>query len=256
MSYSDDTTDAGGWRGLLREERRRRGIGLAAALAIEALLVLLLLTLSQSKDPPQPQGTTVTTFDASPEQEAAPDPPSEERQDPAARPSPAPRQEAEPIPQPPQPVPPPAAVLPRRELPRDFDLAQLPKAPTRPAPAQPAYGPQGSSGFPGDSERVGTAPDGSPLYAAEWYRRPSQKMLGDYLSTTRGPGWGLIACRTVPDWRVEDCVAVGEYPQGSGIARAVLAAAWEFQVRPPRLRGQHVYGAWVRIRIDYEIRGP
>lgn len=104
-----------------------------------------------------------------------------------------------------------------------------------------------------DSERVGTAPNGEPLYAAAWYREPEADMLGDYLSTARGPGWGLIACRTAPNYRVEDCVGLDEYPQGSQIARSVLAAAWEFRVRPPRLGGRPLVGSWVRIRIDYRI---
>jgi protein TonB len=76
-------------------------------------------------------------------------------------------------------------------------------------------------------------------------------MLRGYLSTATSPGWGLIACRTAPDYRVEDCVGLDEYPQGSRITRAVLAAAWEFRVRPARLGGQPQIGSWVRIRIDY-----
>ena len=104
-----------------------------------------------------------------------------------------------------------------------------------------------------DTERVGTAPNGEPLYAAEWYREPSDDMLRAYLSTAHGPGWGLIACRTAPDYRVEDCVPIDEYPEGSQINRSVLAAAWEFRVRPPRRGGQPLVGSWVRIRIDYEI---
>ena len=64
----------------------------------------------------------------------------------------------------------------------------------------------------------------------------------------------MIACRTVPEFRVEDCVLVDEYPEGSNIARATLDAAWQFRVRPPRLGGQSKYGEWVRIKIDYEIR--
>jgi len=38
------------------------------------------------------------------------------------------------------------------------------------------------------------------------------------------------------------------------MAQAVLAAAWEFRVRPPRLRGRNMYGLWVRIRIEYNLR--
>ena len=78
--------------------------------------------------------------------------------------------------------------------------------------------------------------------------------MRSYLSTARGPGWGLIACRTAPDFRVEDCVPLDEYPQGSQINRSVLAAAWEFRVRPPRRGGESLVGAWVRIRIDYDLR--
>jgi protein TonB len=105
-----------------------------------------------------------------------------------------------------------------------------------------------------DSERVGTAPNGEPLYAAAWYREPRDDQLRAYLSTATGPGWGLIACRTAPDYRVEDCVPLEEYPHGSQINRAILAAAWEFKVRPPRLGGRALVGSWVRIRIDYDIK--
>ena len=105
-----------------------------------------------------------------------------------------------------------------------------------------------------DSQRVGTAPNGEPLYAAQWHRRPRDGELDGYLSTADGPGWGMIACKTAPDYRVEDCVAVDEWPRGSNINRALLAAAWQFQVRPPRLGGKYMIGEWVRIRIDLNMR--
>lgn len=133
---------------------------------------------------------------------------------------------------------------------RSFDLAQLPKR--QAAPAGPPIGPAFTPAF-GDSKRVGTAPNGAPMYAAAWYREPTHQELAGYLSTATGPAWGLIACKTVADYRVEDCVGLDEYPEGSHMLRAVLAAAWQFRVRPPRVGGVSQVGDWVRIRIDYEV---
>ncbi|HTM95217.1 MAG TPA: hypothetical protein VL100_05310, partial [Croceibacterium sp.] len=100
---------------------------------------------------------------------------------------------------------------------------------------------------------VGTAPNGQPLYAAQWYREPTDQELGGYLSTAQ-PGWGLIACKTAPEYRVEDCVLLDEYPDGSNIGRATLAASWQFKVRPPRKGNRYLVGEWVRIRITYQMR--
>jgi len=100
----------------------------------------------------------------------------------------------------------------------------------------------------------GAGPNGEPLYAASWYREPYEDELRGYLSTASGPGWALIACRTVPNFRVEDCIAIDEWPERSNLARAVLAASWQFRVRPPIFRGQPQVGQWVRIRIDYGLR--
>lgn len=107
----------------------------------------------------------------------------------------------------------------------------------------------------GDSEVVGTGPNGEPLYNAEWHRRPTHAELAGYRPADAPEGWGLVACRTIPDNRVEDCVELGQSPPGSGLARAVRLAAWQFRVRPPRKGGRPLLGAWVRIRIDYSIRG-
>jgi periplasmic protein TonB len=73
------------------------------------------------------------------------------------------------------------------------------------------------------------------------------------LSTASAPSAALIACRTVPDFRVEDCQLLSESPAGSNIGRAVLAAAWQFRVRPARVGGRSQVGSWVRIRIDYTV---
>jgi protein TonB len=127
-----------------------------------------------------------------------------------------------------------------------FDLKRLPQA--EPAPAQMA------AAGPPDSAVVGVAPDGSPMYAAEWAREPTEAELAFYIRGKGGPGaWGLIACRTAPRFRVEDCRPIGESP-GSRLGQAVNEASWQFRVKPPRINGEFQVGTWVSIRID--IREP
>ena len=241
----------------------RRALGLAVAVLIEMLILALLLTLGREAQPGvSDERPTVVTFVASEVAEKAPEPSRPEaRQRPAERPDvQRPQPDTPRPPQPPAPATPtpPAPPAPSIILPMHWQLAPsspLSRDSDRPAtPARPVYGPVNNpSPAMRDTERVGTAPNGEPLYAAAWYREPSPAMLRDYLSTARGPGWGLIACRTAPDYRVEDCVPLEEFPEGSQINRSVLAATWEFRVRPPRRGGQVLVGSWVRIRIDYGI---
>jgi protein TonB len=111
--------------------------------------------------------------------------------------------------------------------------------------------PKGGSGD-GDSEEVGRGPNGEVLYAAEWARHPTDAELGGYLPANAPDGYGLIACKTIPGDRVDDCIELDQEPHGSHLASAVRQAAWQFRVRPPRKNGHPLIGAWVRIRIDYE----
>nr|WP_166174911.1 hypothetical protein [Altererythrobacter segetis] len=251
--------DARSLRRLLGHARERtranlgdRITGAVVALALEGLLLLVLLSLSQMRPAHKDVPMATVAFDSRDYSETPtqpePKPPSE-----AARATPRPAQ-APPLPDVAEvaPAQPPAAIIPvSPQQMRSFDISNLPKRPS--APAGPVIGPAYSPAF-GDSKRVGTAPNGQPMYAAAWYREPTDQELRGYLSTAEGPAWGLITCKTVADYRVEDCIGLDEYPEGSHMLRAVLAAAWQFRVRPPRVNGVSQVGDWVRIRIEYEVK--
>ncbi|KAJ8134547.1 hypothetical protein OY671_012240, partial [Metschnikowia pulcherrima] len=101
----------------------------------------------------------------------------------------------------------------------------------------------------------GQGPGGAALYNAEWYREPRDAELKPYLQdyAKSGSGWASIACKTAPDYRVENCRSLDESPPGGGSARASRSAAWQFRVRPPRIGGKPMIGAWVRIRFDLTV---
>ncbi|MDD3799604.1 MAG: hypothetical protein PHE36_10555, partial [Novosphingobium sp.] len=228
--------------------------GVVLALFIEGLLLLALLTLGQLSEQHEKAPVALSTFEISPDQAPAATPPEPSPQ--KARKQPAPKQTPPPKPEETQPAPPLPAFI--RLSPDQMAAADISRIPTRqdkPVETQDSVVGPPDIGRPTDTPRMaGAGPHGEPLYAAAWYREPTDDELRGYLSTASGPGWGLIACRTVPDFRVEDCVIVDEYPKGSNIARAVLAASWQFRVRPPRLGGRSMVGEWVGIRIDYDLR--
>jgi hypothetical protein len=129
------------------------------------------------------------------------------------------------------------------------DIARMPSHPMERAGEGSSGGDDAGSGSAGDG---GEGPNGERLYDADWYRKPSNAELAAYLPPgAPRTGWGMIACKTVRDYRVEDCREIGQSPAGSGLARAVRQAAWQFRVLPPRIGGRPIIGAWVRIRIDY-----
>jgi periplasmic protein TonB len=237
----------------LRARYGQRLVSLVLALLAEAVLVLAVLSLGLADQQPKPPGTRLVSVDVAPDKKPESVKPDPERaskplQQPKLTPPPLKPAEQRAAPLAPKIIP-----IPRDQM-AQFDISNLPRQPDAvPAPGKAAMGPP-NLGVPGDSKRVGSAPNGEPLYAAAWYREPYEDELSGYLSTAQGPGWALIACRTVRDFRVEDCVGLDEYPSGSQIQRAVLAAAWQFRVRPPRLGGVSKVGEWVRIRIDYGIR--
>lgn len=243
--------------------RRRKAASLAIALGLEALLLLLLLTLGAQIAGVDEGKEEVSTFEAI-EFAAHPEPEPEPATQ-ATPQDPADPQQPQPLPQPEQPRPSPLLLNPQPAPEPPPPAPPQPQETPQPSPSPKiaakinpgrTYGPvdTGNPRMAGDSERVGTAPNGEPLFAARWYREPSDSELAGYLSTANGPGYALIACKTVPGYYVEDCVLLSEGPQGSMMGRAVLAAAWQFRVRPARIGGREQFGGWVRIRIDYSVR--
>lgn len=226
-----------------RPPLRRRVGALALALGIELLLILAFIGLNLHPQPPEfAGGKPIATFDVQSV--------SEETSSSAAKPQP---KQMQPTPRPP---------VPRRipTAPRlPVDTKDLPFIPMSKADMASAdVGKLGSNAADfgaDDSPRVGTAPNGEPLYAAEWFREPTNAELGGYLpkNMPEGGGAGLIACRTVAGYRVEDCVELGSDPPGSRLASAVRQAAWQFRVRPPRVGGKVLVGTWVQIQITYNV---
>lgn len=127
------------------------------------------------------------------------------------------------------------------------DIGMMPRSGN--GESKPGGGSRGSTYGPGEG------PGGAILYKAEWYREPTEAQLNGYLPAKMPEnGWGQVACQTIENYRVENCQIMGESPRGSGLGRAVLNSAWQFQVLPPRINGKPQIGTWVSIRIDYGIR--
>ncbi len=231
-----------------RETRRRNGVALALTIALH-LLVLLAVLFVRGPQFVRMQEHGLTGFlipaPPSPDKEK-----SEKKQEKKAEKSKAEEAAAAPPAAKPPPVPS-AARVPQQPAFIEMDLAgtdisKLGKAPS-------------ASASKGDSKAVygpGQGPGGVTLYEAEWYRKPTDAELAGYLPANRPRrGWGLVACRTIEDYHVDNCQSLGESPMGSGFARAVRQAAWQFRVMPPRVDGKPQIGTWVRIRISYGMEG-
>jgi periplasmic protein TonB len=224
--------------------------GFALALAINLGLLLILMTLGVIR-PPSPQTLRGIVVDLVPANKSAS--PTQSRKTIAQRPR---VNTSRPVPKPPPII-----------LPVKATIAPPPKPSTKPKPwlemskddmaaADISKLPAAGSGGGGDSEVVGKGPNGEALYAAQWAREPTDAELAGYLPRNAPEGYGLIACKTIPNDRVEDCIELDQDPPGSHLASAVRQAAWQFHVRPPRKGGHALIGSWVRIRIDYYHSGP
>lgn len=103
----------------------------------------------------------------------------------------------------------------------------------------------GGGGHGGDN-----GPGESSFYNVDWYRKPPKSVFDNYMRPGQSPGRRAeIECRMIENYHVEDCHEVSEEPRGSGMARVMREASWQFLVRPPRLNGKTLLGT--RVHITY-----
>ncbi|MGW8281300.1 conserved hypothetical protein [Sphingomonas aurantiaca] len=244
-----------------RGSTRRRSAAFVLTVIAHILIILLLLRLAPPLSIVKPEERRdPVTFQIAPDQ-PTPTPekrtPSPTKQKRASGGSPqraAPRVEAAQAPPAPPKAPPPLPIkmLGGMEM---FEAADISKMPSHPND-QLAGGDGGSgSGKGKDSGSTygpGEGPGGERLYKVEWYRRPTDAELNGYLKSPPPPNsWARIACRMIENYQVENCRALSESPVGSGLARAMRQAAWQFRVRPPRVGGKQILGGWVEIDIEF-----
>lgn len=235
---------------LARPSWRSRILSSLLALLIVAMLVLVLIRMGAWSGRLPGDGKALSTFDvAPPGPKAAP----ADRQTEKTKATPRKAQPPRAAPPPPQLPPPPLELPGVMNLSRaDFaasNIGKIAKATAEPGDAAEHTG--GGDGGGPDSGGGG-GPNGERLYNAEWVREPTRAELVTYLPQRAQTGWGMIACRTIERNRVEDCREIGESP-GSGIARGLRQASWQFLVRPPRVNGKPMIGAWVRIKFDLVV---
>ena len=222
-------------------------MAIGLTLLAELAFLLLLLGLNPALLPQPGPGSSPTLIDIGPERS-----PVRQEQAKSVAKAKAVAPKADPVPRPPRLAPPPIANPSPSFIPlssADMAAADIGKLGSN-APGAASAGDSKLASGPGEG------PGGAQLYNAEWVVEPSNAQLATYLpkSVDRG-SWAMIACKTMARNRVENCQPMGESPAGSGLARAMRLAAWQFQVRPPRIDGKPLVGSWVRIRIDFSEEG-
>lgn len=225
-----------------RPTLKRRASGFLLALAAEILIILALLWLSPTITSQRKKAEKPLSFSLSP----GPKPAGKQVQRPkAVAKANSARQQAAPITPTTTPVTTPEAKPSWMVAKEDFDASNI---------ANMKSGDGNDSGKDsGSAYGPGEGPGGERLFNAEWYRRPTDAELRTYMPHTGAPpgAWADIACKTVPAFHVENCRPLGESPVGSGLARALRLASWQFLVRPPRVGGRTMVGSWVRIHFDF-----
>lgn len=150
----------------------------------------------------------------------------------------------------------PAAIKPIVDLPK-MDYALEGPASTA-SGADKAAGAGSGTGGTGTGTGSQSGSGGVVLYQAQWQKMNTAEELHRKVprNAPSSGGWGEIACRSAPNFRVTDCKLWGESPKGSGYGQAVLGIADVFRVKPPLVDGKPLIGAWVLIHIGYYNSRP
>ena len=239
-----------------RPSARRRATSGAMSVGVVLLLLLMLLKLGAPLLR-RPDGPGLATFNVTPDPEAVsahPRPHTAAKKSEKGASSPThqatPTQPQARVPTPPLPEtekPAPNMIVLSKDEYAASDIGKL-----------PSHAGEGSadSGAGKDSTTVygpGEGPGGASLYNAEWVREPTTAEMAFYMPKTGAPSgaWAMVACQTIERFHVDNCRELGESPPGSHLSRALREAAWQFLVRPPRINGKTMVGAWVRIRFDF-----
>jgi hypothetical protein len=234
---------------------RQRAVSSVLSALIVACALLLALWSTGVVRPPD-TGTALTTFsiDAPGEDAGAKAAPKADAPEPKPQAETQKAAEADAVP---QPVPTPTRTPPAlSDQPSYIRMSRADFASADIGKMRKAEGGAQVSGKGAAMQGPGQGPGGVALHRADWYRRPTSAELSTYMTAASARvGWGTIACRTVDDYRVEDCEILDESPRGSGLGRAVLNASWQFRVIPPKINGEPQVGTWVSIRIEYTERG-
>ena len=237
LAFPRPSTD---WR---RPSPRQRALAIALTLCAELIFVILFLGLApkvieQLEDPGE-----LVTFDlAPPAPKAAPRPKTKAA---ASKSEKAPAQR--------QPVTPP---LPPTTPLSKSPLIEISKEDLAASDISKLGNPGGSKGSGASAMGPGEGPGGARLYRAEWVVEPTDAELAYYMPEGIAAGSSAdIACKTIANYRVENCTLLGESPTGSGLARALRLAAWQFKIHPPRVDGKPLIGTWVRIHFDWGKEG-
>lgn len=227
----------------------RRAIALAVVIIVHCLLIAALIYAARVKVQPPIVEAAIQMFNLLPpaEPRVAKAPKARAKASGGAAPR-SPTKAPKAVKPPPKPP-----LVPLNE---SFDLAKVPQTPK--APESQTAGETTGIGVGKSSGPVygpvlgkSTGPGGQTLYAAEWFRHPTHAELSTYMPHAPQDSWAEIACRTIDQYRVEDCTELDESPPGSGLSRGLRQAAWQFRIRPPRIDGKPQVGTWVRIRIDF-----